>query len=102
MASVGDKVRVLPNKAGQPPREGIVTAMNGSLLRIRWSTGEETSFVPGAGSVIVVGKATARSPSTIGAKSTKRASSRSKKDQDLARPITSKKAAPKPSKDHKK
>ena len=102
MASVGDKVRVLPNKAGQPPREGIVTAMSGSLLRIRWSTGEETSFVPGTGSVIVVGRAPARSLSAMGAKSTKRASSRSKKQQDLVRPVTSKESAPKPSKDHKK
>jgi len=102
MASVGDTVRVLPNKAGQPPREGIVTEMSGSLLRIRWSTGEETSFVPGAGCVIVVGRATARSLSAMGAKSPKRASARSKKAQGSARSITSKKAAPKPSKGHKK
>ena len=61
MASVGDKVRVLPNKAGQLAREGVVTDASGSLLRVRWSTGEETTFVPGAGSVAVLGKARAKS-----------------------------------------
>ena len=62
-ATVGDKVRVLPNKVGQPPRDGEVTGLSGSLLRVRWSTGEETSFVPGAGSVEILGKAKAKSTS---------------------------------------
>jgi hypothetical protein len=66
MASVGDRVRVLQNKAGQPPRDGVVTAVSGSMLRIRWSTGEETSLVPGSGSVSVVGKARARSTPRVG------------------------------------
>jgi hypothetical protein len=56
MPTVGDKVRVLPSKAGQPPREGVVTAVAGSMLRIRWSTGEDSSLIPGPGSVVVVGK----------------------------------------------
>lgn len=56
MPVVGDKVRVLPNKSGQPPREGFVTAVTGTLLHVRWSTGGETSFIPGAGAVTVVGK----------------------------------------------
>jgi hypothetical protein len=56
VASVGDRVSALPNKAGQPPRDGVVTAMSGNLLRIRWSSGEETSLIPGAGSVMVVAK----------------------------------------------
>lgn len=56
MPVVGDRVRVLPNKAGQPTREGVVTTVNGNLLGIRWSRGEETSLIPGPGSVTVIGK----------------------------------------------
>ena len=60
MASVGDKVRVLPNKAGQPAREGVVTGQTGSLLHVRWTTGEESSFIPGPGAVTVIGRSRAR------------------------------------------
>ena len=59
MPAVGDKVRVLPNKSGQPPREGVVTAVSGNMLRVKWSTGEETRLIPGPGSVTVLGKARA-------------------------------------------
>ena len=61
MPAVGDKVRVLPNRAGQPPREGVVTAVNGNMLRVKWSTDEETSLIPGPGAVTVLGRA--RTPS---------------------------------------
>ena len=79
MVSVGDKVRVLPNKAGQPPREGVVTGVSKSLLRVRWSTGKESSFVPGTGSVTVIGKATAGSTTKKSGASTKNATGASKK-----------------------
>ena len=81
MASVGDKVRVLSGKGGQPPRDGVVTAVSGSLLRIKWSTGEETSLIPGPGAVTVTGrvrtpakkaaKATATKKKAVGSKKTK-------------------------------
>jgi uncharacterized protein DUF1918 len=57
VATVGDKIRVLSNKGDQPPREGLVTGVSGNLLRIRWSSGEETSLIPGPGAVTVVGRA---------------------------------------------
>jgi hypothetical protein len=57
---------MLPNKAGQPPRDGVVTGVSGSLLRVRWATGEESSFVPGPGAVTVIGKA--RLPSRTGSR----------------------------------
>ncbi len=69
MASVGDRVRVLPSKSGQPPRDGVVTGVSGPMLRIRWSTGEETSFIPGPGAVTVLGRA--RTPAKKAAKTTK-------------------------------
>jgi hypothetical protein len=57
MATVGDRVHVASRKLGQPPREGVVTGVSGTLLRIKWSTGEESTIVPGTGSVTVGGKA---------------------------------------------
>ena len=68
MATMGDKVRVLSNKGDQPPREGVVTGVSGSLLRIKWSTGEETSLIPGPGAVTVTGRV--RTPAKKAAKTT--------------------------------
>jgi len=78
-ASVGDKVRVLPSKSGQPPREGVVTGITGSMLRVRWSTGEESSFIPGPGAVTVVGRAsTPVEKAAKGAKAGTKAAARKK------------------------
>ena len=46
MAAVGDQIEV-SSKAG--PRSGVVRAEHGPMLMVRWSTGEETSLVPGPG-----------------------------------------------------
>ena len=73
MPAVGDKVRVLPNKSGQPPREGVVTAVSGTMLRVKWSTGEETSLIPGPGAVTVLGRARAVSAKKAGAATAKSA-----------------------------
>jgi hypothetical protein len=98
VASVGDKVRVLPNKAGQPPREGEVTGVSGTLLRVRWSTGEESSFVPGAGSVTVFGKVRAGSTTKKSGASTKKATDAPKKtgSQRSAKSDPAKKASRRP------
>ncbi|MGA3354961.1 MAG: DUF1918 domain-containing protein [Acidimicrobiales bacterium] len=56
MAVVGDRVQVPSRKVGEAPRDGVVTGVTGSLLRVRWSTGEESTFVPSIGSLTVVGK----------------------------------------------
>src|ERR1700722_7841390 len=56
MAIVGDRVHVASRKLGQPEREGVVTGTSGRLIQVRWSTGEESTIVPG-GSVSVGGKA---------------------------------------------
>ena len=55
MAVVGDRIELLPSKAGQVPRAGVVTAITGVLITVRWDTGEETKFVPGPGVLSVVG-----------------------------------------------
>jgi hypothetical protein len=57
MADVSDRVRVHSRKGREAPREGEVASVVGHLLRIRWSTGEESTMAPSPGSLSVVGKA---------------------------------------------
>jgi hypothetical protein len=85
MPEVGDRVRVESGKIGQAVREGVVTDVLGHLLRVRWSTGEESTFTPGPGSLTVVGKVRVRS-SKRSATSTK---------QTAKKVIAKKKAVPK-------
>jgi hypothetical protein len=56
MAVIGDRVQVPSRKVGEAPRDGVVTGVTGSLLRVRWSTGEESTVVPSMGSLAVVEK----------------------------------------------
>jgi hypothetical protein len=67
MPEVGDRVRVESKKLGQTVREGVVTEVLGHLMRVQWSTGEESTFTPGPGSLTVVGRtrvrATKKAPS---------------------------------------
>lgn len=62
MVKVGDSVEAATRKIGQTPRTGRVTAVRGALITVRWDTGDETSLIPAAGSLTVVGAA--RSPAT--------------------------------------
>ena len=74
MASIGDRVLVPSRKIGAAPREGVVTGVTGSLLRVRWATGEETSILPSMGSIEVIGKTrsrTAKKSAEVAAKPTK-------------------------------
>ena len=59
MADVGDKVSVT-SKSG--PRLGVVVSTSGSMLQVRWASGEETSLIPGPGTLTVLGKTRKRSP----------------------------------------
>jgi hypothetical protein len=56
MADIGDRVQVASTKVGQDPRDGVVTGVIGSLLRVKWSTGEESTFAPQMGSLSVIGR----------------------------------------------
>jgi phage protein D len=59
--TIGDGVRFESTKVGQVPRDGVVTGVDGELLHIEWSTGGESSLVPGAGSITIVGKVSGKS-----------------------------------------
>jgi len=50
---VGDHVVVESEKVGTPPRRGEVMAVSGTMISVRWDTGEQSTFVPGAGSLKV-------------------------------------------------
>ena len=57
MVTVGDRIRLSSMKG--PIREGVVTDVTGSLVRVRWPTGEETTVVPAPGTLSVLGGGTA-------------------------------------------
>ncbi len=52
MVTIGDRIRLSSTKG--PNREGVVTAVTGSLVRLRWPSGEETTVVPAPGTLTVL------------------------------------------------
>jgi Domain of unknown function (DUF1918) len=52
MVQVGDRIRLSSTKG--PERDGVVTAVTGSLLRVRWPSGEETTVAPAPGTLTVL------------------------------------------------
>jgi hypothetical protein len=57
MVEVGDRIRLSLMKG--PGREGLVTAVTGPLVRVRWLSGDETMVAPAPGtlSVLAAGRA---------------------------------------------
>ncbi len=53
MVKVGDRVVVESEKVGTPPRRGEVKAVSGRMITVLWETGEQSTFVPSAGSLTV-------------------------------------------------
>ena len=56
MVEVGDRVLVESEKVGSAVRSGVVTAVDDRLITVRWDSGEESVFVPSAGSLRVTGR----------------------------------------------
>jgi hypothetical protein len=52
MVKVDDRIRLLAGKG--PDREGVVTALTGSMVRVRWPSGEETTVIPAPGTLTVI------------------------------------------------
>ena len=52
MLRVGYRIRLSSGKG--PDREGVVTAVIGSMLRVRWPSHEETTVIPAAGTLTVL------------------------------------------------
>jgi Domain of unknown function (DUF1918) len=55
MVEVGDRVLVESEKVGNVTRSGVVMAVDGRLITVRWDSGAESVFVPSAGSLQVTG-----------------------------------------------
>ena len=90
MVIVGDRVRLSSGKAVE--REGIVIAVTGTMLRVRWPSGEETTVVPAPGTLAVLAaEAVQEVPATRGPAGTKRAPATKR---PAAEKTTSKKSAP--------
>jgi hypothetical protein len=58
MVKVGDRIRLSSGKG--PDREGAVTAVMGSMVRVRWSSASETTVVPAPGTLTVLAASGAR------------------------------------------
>ena len=51
MVKVGDHIALASNAA---TRSGVVVALSGSLIRVRWESGAETNVIPGPGTLSVI------------------------------------------------
>ena len=60
-AKVGDRVSFAAKKVGQPSRVGVVRTVtkgiSGVRYSIKWEDGHESVMAPGAGTIVVDGKA---------------------------------------------
>jgi hypothetical protein len=65
MVQVGDRIQVESEKVGSATRIGVVTAIEGRLLTVRWDGGRVSVFVPSAGSMRVL-EAAADTPEATG------------------------------------
>jgi hypothetical protein len=54
VVEVSDRVLVESEKVGSATRGGVVTAVDGRMITVRWDSGGESVFVPSAGSLTVV------------------------------------------------
>ena len=55
MLKTGDRIRLSSRKG--PDREGVITAVTGAMLRVRWQTDDETTVIPAPGTLTVLGPA---------------------------------------------
>jgi Domain of unknown function (DUF1918) len=55
MVEVGNRIAVESEKVGVEPRAGTVVGVQGSLMNVRWDDGQESSFIPSAGSMMLMG-----------------------------------------------
>jgi Domain of unknown function (DUF1918) len=55
MVEVGDRVLVESEKVGAATRSGVVTAVDGRLITVRWDSGSSSTFVPSAGCLQITG-----------------------------------------------
>lgn len=60
IATKGDIVSVRSGPEGENARKGLVLSALGTILKIRWEDDSESMFIPGPGTLTVVGHETQR------------------------------------------
>ena len=96
MLRVGYRIRLSSGKG--PDREGVVTALVGSMLRVRWSSQEETIVSPGPGTLTVLASLGDDAPSELSPRQPapkKAAAGKVAPKKAAAKKAAPKKAAPK-------
>jgi hypothetical protein len=63
MVKVGDRIRLSSGKG--PDREGVVTAMTGSMVRVRWPSAGETTVIPAPGTLTVLASSGAQAQPAV-------------------------------------
>jgi hypothetical protein len=60
MVKVGDRIRLSSGKG--PDRDGIVIAVAGSMVRVRWPSAAETTIIPAPGTLTVLASSGDQAP----------------------------------------
>jgi hypothetical protein len=68
MVKVGDRIRLSSGKG--PDRDGIVTAVAGSMVRVRWPSEAETTIIPAPGTLSVLASSGDQPPQRAGGRAT--------------------------------
>jgi hypothetical protein len=63
MVKVGDRIRLSSGKG--PDREGVVAAVTGSMVRVRWPSEEETTVIPAPGTLTVLASSSDQAPHAV-------------------------------------
>ena len=105
MVKVGDRIRLSSGKG--PDREGVVAAVTGSMVRVRWPSEEETTVIPAPGTLTVLTPSDDQAPPAVRReraaekKAAPKKTARAKKDA-TKKSTTSKKGATKKTKGAKR
>lgn len=78
MVEVGDRVELAAAKVERRPRRGVVTAIRGPMITVRWDSGQQSMVVPASGTLSVLGHK-AKSTGQTAKKATKKAAGRAAK-----------------------
>ncbi len=63
MVKVGDRIRLSSGKG--PYRDGVVAAVTGSMVRVRWPSEEETTVIPAPGTLTVLASSGDQTPPAV-------------------------------------
>jgi hypothetical protein len=93
MVEVGDRIRLSSGKG--PDREGVVVAVTGSLVRVRWPSEEETTVIPAPGTLTVLASSSDQAPPAVRPKPTAQKKAAPKKTATAKKDVIKKSTTPK-------